>query len=106
MLMEWASVLAALARNKFASTLIALQIAVTLAVLSNALFIIERRLAVSARSTGTDEVNIFTIGNQWVGDPPDLLSRVQTDLAALRSLPGVVDAYVTNSVPLSNSGAT
>jgi putative ABC transport system permease protein len=39
--------------------------------------------------------------NQWVGEPKDLYARIQTDVAALRSLPGVVDAEATNSYPLS-----
>jgi putative ABC transport system permease protein len=99
-------ILSAMRRNKVGAILIALQMAITLAILCNGLFIIQQRLTSSHRPTGTDEANIFAIDNQWVGNPADLLERLQTDLAALRTLPGVVDAYATNSYPLTNSGWT
>jgi putative ABC transport system permease protein len=104
--MEIGSILSSMRRNKIGPTLIAIQMAVTLAVLCNALFIIEQRLALGARLTGVDEQDVFVIKNQWVGDPGDLASRVRTDVAALRVLPGALDAYVTNTFPLSNSGST
>lgn len=47
---------------------------------------------------------MFAVQNNWVDAPPDISVRVRTDLAALRSVPGVVDAYVTNAYPLSNLG--
>lgn len=94
-------ILAALRRNALGPTLIAVQIALTLAILSNALFIIHARRATMARPSGIDESQLFAIQNQWVGDQSDISARVLTDLAALRLLPGVADAYVTNSYPLS-----
>ncbi len=94
-------ILAAMRRNALAPMLIAVQAALTLAILCNALLIIHERLASMARSSGVDESQLFAIQNQWVGEPRDVAARAQTDLAALRALPGVVDAYVTNSYPLS-----
>ena len=94
-------ILAAMRRNALASTLIAVQIALTLAILSNALFIIHERLVSMARPSGVDESQLFAIQNQWVGEPHDVAARAETDLAALRALPSVVDAYVTNAYPLS-----
>jgi putative ABC transport system permease protein len=102
--MEVSVILKSLRRNKIGAVVIAVQIAVTLAILCNALFIIQQRLAASHRPSGVDEANIFMIKNQWVGDPKDLPARLRTDLDALRGLRGVVDAYATNSVPLSNGG--
>ncbi|HEY2418439.1 MAG TPA: ABC transporter permease, partial [Steroidobacteraceae bacterium] len=102
--MEILPILSAMRRNKVGAILVAVQMAVTLAILCNALFIIQQRLALSARPSGVDEANIFTLWNQWVGQEQDLAGLTQTDLAALRALPGVIDAYVTNSYPLSNSG--
>ncbi|HEX4240513.1 MAG TPA: FtsX-like permease family protein [Steroidobacteraceae bacterium] len=99
-------ILAAMRRNKVGAILIAAQIAVTLAILCNALFLIEQRIALSKRPTGADEADVFVIDNGWVGQPTDLEARIDGDLAALRSLPGVVDAYVTNSYPLSDGGST
>jgi putative ABC transport system permease protein len=102
--MELRPILSAMRRNKVGAIVIAVQMAVTLAILCNGLFIIEQRVALSQRPTGTDEANIFAITNQWVGDPADLSARLAADLAALRSLPGVVDAYATNSYPLTDGG--
>ena len=104
--MQFRPIISAMRRNKVGAMLIAVQMAITLAILCNALFIIQQRIALSKRPTGTDEVNIVVLDNQWVGNPPDIVGRQQGDLAALRSLPGVQDAFATNAVPLTNSGST
>jgi putative ABC transport system permease protein len=104
--MEIRPILSAMRRNKVGAVLIAVQIAITLAILCNALFICEQRVMASNRPSGADEANVFVINNQWVGNPPDLSARLQGDLAALRSMPGVVDAYASNSFPLNNGGST
>src|SRR5882672_167080 len=104
--MELRPILSAMRRNKVGAILIAVQMAVTLAILCNGLFIIEQRVASSKRLTGVDEANLFVLTNLWVGNPTDLAARLQADLAALRSVPGVVDAFATNSYPLSDGGST
>jgi putative ABC transport system permease protein len=104
--MEFGPIISAMRRNKVGAMLIAVQMAITLAILCNALFIIEQRVALSKRPTGADEANIVIIDNQWVGNPPDASARLQGDLAALRSLPGVQDAFATNSFPMSSGGST
>jgi len=102
--MELRPILSAMRRNKVGAVLIGVQIAVTLAILCNGLFIIEQRLALSQRPSGVDEANVFAIDNQWVGAPGDVPARQRADIEALRALPGVVDAYDTNQYPLTNSG--
>src|SRR5580704_7183417 len=104
--MELRPILSAMRRNKVGAILIGVQMAITLAILCNALFIIEQRVASSKRPSGMDEGNVFTISNQWVGNPPDLAAKLQADLAALRSLPGVVDVTASNSYPMRNGGST
>jgi putative ABC transport system permease protein len=91
-------------RNKAGPALIVFQIAITLAILCNALFIMNQRVTTGSRPTGVDESNLLVIWNQWVESPDDLGSRVQTDVAALRSIPGVIDAFVTDAIPLGDSG--
>jgi putative ABC transport system permease protein len=105
--MQFHPIISAMRRNKVGAILIAVQMAITLAILCNALFIIEQRVALSDRPTGIDdEASVVVLDNQWVGNPPDLMAREQGDLAALRAMPGVVDAYATNSVPLTDSGSS
>jgi putative ABC transport system permease protein len=101
---ELGPILSAMRRNKVGALVIVMQTAITLAILCNSLFIVQQRVRLSNRPTGAQEEAIFTIANQWVGSPSDLAARVQADLAALRAVPGVVDAFVSNSYPLSNGG--
>ena len=59
--MQFALVWVALRRRKVGAILIAVQIAVTLAVLCNALFIIEQRLSMSTRPTGVREADLLIV---------------------------------------------
>ncbi len=102
--MELHPILSAMRRNKVGAIVIVVQTAITLAILCNSLFLIQQRLRSSERPSGLREQDIFTMANQWVGNPPDLAAKVQADLAALRALPEVVDAYASQSYPLSNGG--
>lgn len=99
--MEIVPILRALRRNKVGAVLIVLQIAVTLAIISNSLSMILQRVQWMQRDSGIDEANIFALTNTWTEDPDDLKARIEGDLAALRSLPGVVDAAAINSTPLA-----
>jgi putative ABC transport system permease protein len=102
--MELRPILSAMKRNKFGAILIATQMAVTLAFLSNSLTIVENRLAWSARPTGVDEANLFIITSELVERREDLAARESADVDALRSLNGVADAYATNDYPLAGGG--
>ncbi len=98
-------ILAALSRNKAGPVLIGLQIALTLAIVCNAMFIIEQRLQYLSRPTGIDEPGIFAFGNQWVGAVnEDFTARAAADIATVRQTPGVIDAYRSNSYPLRGGG--
>jgi putative ABC transport system permease protein len=104
-------ILAALRKHKAGVVLIALQIALTLAIVCNAVFIIGQRIERVNRPTGLDESNLFLVSQQWVGAPSgddagsvEKLDSLQlTDLAALRALPGVASVAPVNSLPLLNS---
>ena len=104
--MPFHPILAAMRRNKFGAILIAVQIAVTLAFITNSFALIEQRIFLSSRATGLDEDNVFVIRSGSIATHPDLEGRLKGDVAALRSLPGVVDAYITNDYPLGGGGWT
>jgi putative ABC transport system permease protein len=104
--MEFRPILSAMRRNKFGAVLIAVQMSVTLAFLVNSLSLIEQRLAHSARPTGVDEANLFVISTQPVDTLHDAAARASADVATLRSLEGVADAYITNDYPLAGGGWT
>jgi putative ABC transport system permease protein len=104
--MQFQPILVALRRHKAATALIVLQVALTLAVVSNALFVLHTRLAHLARPTGTDEANLFVIRNGWLvqRDSASIDARMRADLATLRSLPGVRDAFASEAYPLQGGG--
>lgn len=102
--MEIGPIWRAMLRNKTAYVLIALQIAVTMAIMVNAISIIQERSRLMDRPSGIDEDNILYISS--IGFAPDFDQRaaIVEDLEALRHLPGVVDAITTNTVPLQGGG--
>jgi putative ABC transport system permease protein len=98
-------ILAALKRNKAGAILIGLQIALTLAIVCNALFIIRQKFDYQSRPTGIDESLLFTFENTWVGSKDEEVGPLaQADLETIRATPGVVDAYRSNSFPLRRGG--
>jgi putative ABC transport system permease protein len=99
-------ILRALWRRKIGAILIALQVALTIAVLSNSLSVIQQRIAHMRRPSGLEEANIFTMANQFAGPMTDLSARIQGDLARLRAIPGVVDAVAVHSFPLRGYGGS
>ena len=104
-------ILAALRRHKSGVVLIALQIALTLAIVCNAIFIIGQRIERVNRATGIDENSLLLVTQQWVGAPTgddaasvDKLDSMQReDLAALRAMPDVQSVAPINSLPLLGS---
>ncbi|MDR6937450.1 ABC transporter permease [Luteibacter sp. 3190] len=107
-------IFAALRRHKAGVVLIALQIALTLAIVCNATFIIGQRVQIIGRPSGMDERDVFVVSQQWVGvdnveDPASVekLDALQReDLAALRNMPDVAAVTPANSLPLYNSSWT
>jgi len=103
--------IAALRKHKAGVVLIAMQIAVTLAIVCNAIFIIYARIENVRRPTGLDENNLFLVTQQWVGAPSGddpasvqkLDAMLREDLNALRALPDVESVSPTNSIPLLQS---
>jgi putative ABC transport system permease protein len=91
-------------RSKVAMILIGLQVALTLAIVCNALFIISERLTHMARPSGMNEADTFWFGSNGFGQAYNAKVVQQSDLAVLRQLPGVADAAPTNSVPMSDGG--
>ena len=102
--MDIRPILSAMLRNKTGAILIALQIALTLAIVCNAVFIIHDRITQMGRPSGMDEENIFVVN--MAAYKPDYVadSAIKSDLDVVRNLPGVVDATYTQSIPLSGGG--
>ena len=104
MSLEVRPILSALLRNRTGAVLVAVQIAIALAVLVNALYIVVQRAEKIRRPTGIDVDNIIVVSSKGFTKRYQPVASMQEDLTYLRGLPGVVAATVTNSPPLSDGG--
>ena len=101
--MELRPILSTLRRHKTAASLIVLEIALSCAIICNALFLISQRLDNITRPGGFDETHIVRVQVGGIGTDDNAGALTQTDLASLRTLPGVKNATTTNQVPFNNS---
>lgn len=101
--MELRPILSTLRRHKTAASLIVLEIALSCAIICNALFLISQRLDNINRPSGFDETHIVRVQVGGIGTDDNASALTQTDLASLRTLPGVKNATTTNQVPFNNS---
>src|SRR5580704_5165795 len=100
-------IVSSLVRHKAGVFILACQVALTLAIVANVIFIITQRVALIVQPSGIDEANIIIVDNHWVGPLTleEAHARTDADLAALRSLPGVVDAYADYTIPIAGPWA-
>lgn len=103
--MGFRPMLSSLLRNKTGPVLVALQIAATLAIVINALFIIVQRIEKMNRDPGMDVANVIVVYVRGFGASFDVADSVTNDIDLIRSIPGVIAATVSNHVPLSGSGS-
>jgi putative ABC transport system permease protein len=106
MTMEIRPILSALLRNRAGAILVALQIAITLAIVVNAIFVTQQRLTHIGRPSGMDDENIFSFWVTSYEKDYDFLGMVKADMDLLRRMPGVVDATPISQMPLSGSGSS
>jgi putative ABC transport system permease protein len=106
--MEIRPIISSLLRNKTGALLIAAQVALSLAIVANALYIIRDRLERTARPSGVvAEQDMFRIGVAQIKEAETAQAKLDQQRRyadALRAVPGVVSAAWTNQTPLSTSG--
>jgi putative ABC transport system permease protein len=103
--MELRPILSAMLRNKTGAILVGLQIALTLAVVANAVFIIMQRVEKIGRPPGIDSDNLIFVQSYGFGPNYDQRDTIERDLQILRTLPGVVSVSPINGVPMSGGGS-
>jgi putative ABC transport system permease protein len=101
--MDIRPILSTLRRHKTASALIVLEIALSCAIVCNALFLIDTRMERMNRATGLAEDEIVRVNVAGIGTNDNADAAAKTDLAALRAIPGVKYATMTNHVPFDGS---
>ncbi|MFS6760688.1 hypothetical protein WHJ69_14515, partial [Staphylococcus aureus] len=103
--------LASLARHRLTVLLLALQVALTCAIVCNVALMITGRAAQMRQPSGVAEHELVMIDSTSLDDGGNPLARHAADLAALRGIPGVTAAAAVDALPFnrnnwSNSIAT
>ncbi len=101
--MELRPILSTLMRHKTAASLIVLEIALSCAIICNALFLIGARLTQIHEVSGIAENELVRVQLTGIARDDNDEAQTRADLAVLRSLPGVKNATVVNQVPFVNS---
>jgi len=99
--MDIRPILSTLNRHKITAWLLILQIALTCAIVCNAVFLIHQRLQQMDIASGIAEHELVQIKFAYIGDRPDAYAQAQTDLATLRQIPGAQAVALANQLPLS-----
>jgi len=94
----------AMLRNKVGAILIALQIAVTMTIIVNSVYIIVERSKEMLRDSGIDNENSFYLTSVGFAENFNVPITVEEDMNTLRALPGIIDAIQINAVPNSGNG--
>lgn len=96
----------ALWRNRTGALLVAFQIAIGLAVLVNAVYIVKQRVDKIGRPTGMDTENMIYVASAGFAQGFDYDASWREDIATIRAIPGVKAASLTSNIPLSGGGSS
>jgi putative ABC transport system permease protein len=99
-------IVSALFRNRAGAFLVAAQVAIALAVLVNAVYMVKQRIDLIDRPTGIDVDNIFIVNVTGFTKDFNYRAMLDQDITWLRSVPGVIGVTAANAVPLSGGGSS
>jgi len=103
--MEIRPIASSMLRNRTGPILICLQIALTLALVINSIFIIQLQMEKIARPLGTDIDNTAIFNVALVDRPDDMEPFIKNDMDEIRRIPGVVDATIIAQFLHSGGGS-
>ena len=104
--MDVLPILSTLRRHKFTAWLLILEIALTCAIVCNAVFLIGQRLQRMDIPSGIAEHQLAQIKLGYIGNTPDATAQTQVDVAALRRIPGVKQVALARYLPFSLDGSS
>lgn len=96
--MDLMPILSTLRRHKTAASLIVIEIALTSAIVCNALHLISNRLEVLNQDSGLPEAELVMLRVRGTGGAGDADELSTQDMQSLRSLPGVKSAALLNQI--------
>ena len=100
--MELRPILSTLRRHRTAAGLIVLEVALSCAIICNAVFLITERVDRLNLPSGVAEQEIVDIQVNGIGTDTNAMALTREDLAALQAIPGVTAAANANQVPFGN----
>jgi len=100
--MEIRPILSTLRRHRTAAALMVLEIAVTCAILCNAIFLIVDRIGRVSVPSGIAEHELVQIRLSNIASRDDQKARLARDLELLRGIPGVRSVALVSQVPFTN----
>ncbi len=103
--MDILPILSTLRRHKLTAWLLILEIALTCAIVCNAVFLISQRLQRMDMPSGVAEHELLQIQVADVLKPVNPYARAQEDLAVLRQVPDVQSVAFSNQVPFGGSSS-
>ena len=103
--MDIRPILSTLRRHKTAAALIVLEIALTCAIVCNALFLVSQRIDKISLPSGIAENELVMVRVSGIGKQTNAMARTREDLAVLRALPGAKAVTVINQLPFRNSSS-
>ncbi|KAG0731710.1 hypothetical protein G6F23_015039 [Rhizopus arrhizus] len=104
--MDIRPILSTLRRHKTAAALIVLEVALTCAIVCNALFLVSQRVDKISMPSGIAENELVMLRVSGIGEQTNAMARTREDLAALRAIPGVTSATIINQVPFRNGSSS
>ena len=95
-------ILSTLRRHRTAALLIVLEIALTCAIVCNAVFLISNRIERLQFPSGLADGELVYASTHSIGRDEESPANTRIDLAALRAIPGVRSVAIVNEIPYGN----
>jgi putative ABC transport system permease protein len=96
-------ILSTLRRHRTAALLIVVEIALTCAIVCNAVFLIENRIERVRSGSGLADTELVHLGTRSIGRATNAAALTLEDLAAFRAIPGVRGAAIVSAIPFGSS---
>lgn len=103
-MLELSPIIKSLWRSRIGPLLIVLQLALSIAIVSNALFFIQQRFEHISRPTGFAHSELTKLNSKQSDGDDSIESAIARDIAALEAVAGLQQAAPIGSVPFSNAG--
>ncbi|MBW8758946.1 MAG: ABC transporter permease [Burkholderiales bacterium] len=98
-MLQFRPILSTLRRHRTAAALIVLEIALTCAIVCNAVFLIFNRIDRLQFPSGMADGELVYVSTSSIGRDPESPANTRIDLAALRAIPGVRSVAIVSEIP-------